>query len=62
MFEFGIDGKRKYESLYRGIREEIARGKIAAGQRLPSKRALAEELGVSVVTVQQAYEQLLAEG
>lgn len=62
MYEFEIDGKRKYLSLYLGLRGEIARGKIKAGERLPSKRALAEELGVSVVTVQQAYEQLLAEG
>lgn len=55
-------GKSKYYSLYLSIRKEILRGKIKAGQKLPSKRALAREEGVSVVTVQLAYEQLLAEG
>ncbi len=57
-----ISDKNKYYSLYRGIRADILRGKLKEGERLPPKRALAEELGVSVVTVQLAYDQLLAEG
>ncbi|MBQ9042841.1 MAG: PLP-dependent aminotransferase family protein [Eggerthellaceae bacterium] len=52
----------KYEHLYRCIRADIERGAIAADDRLPSKRALAEHLGVSVITVEQAYAQLVAEG
>ncbi len=51
-----------YEFLYRRIRADIADGAIAANDRLPSKRALAQHLGISVVTVEAAYAQLVAEG
>lgn len=51
-----------YEYLYRCIRRDILRGTLAAGSRLPSKRALAEHLQVSVITVEGAYHQLEAEG
>lgn len=51
-----------YEYLYRRIREDILSGKLAAGERLPSKRALAEHLHLSVITVEGAYAQLEAEG
>lgn len=51
-----------YEQLYRGLRADIESGALAAGARLPSKRALAAHLGVSVVTVEGAYDQLLSEG
>lgn len=51
-----------YEYLYRRLRSDILDGKLAAGERLPSKRALAEHLQISVVTVENAYEQLEAEG
>ena len=51
-----------YEQLYRYIRDEIEGGRLRAGERLPSKRALATHLKISVVTVEGAYGQLLAEG
>lgn len=51
-----------YEALYRCIRADILSGKLAAGEKLPSKRALAENLEVSKITVEGAYDQLLAEG
>ena len=51
-----------YESLYRCIREDILTGKLQPGQKLPSKRALAANLEVSKITVEGAYNQLLAEG
>ena len=51
-----------YEFLYRSIRDDVVAGRLAAGDRLPSKRALAAHLGVSVVTVEGAYEQLVVEG
>ena len=51
-----------YEYLYRRIREDILNGTLAAGERLPSKRALAEHLRLSVITVEGAYQQLEAEG
>ena len=51
-----------YVHLYRCIRHDIEQGTIRPGQRLPSKRGLAQHLGVSVVTVEGAYRQLVAEG
>ena len=51
-----------YEYLYRCIRRDILSGSLPAGSRLPSKRALAEHLRVSVITVEGAYRQLEAEG
>ena len=51
-----------YESLYRCIREDILSGRLAPGEKLPSKRALAANLEVSKITVETAYQQLLSEG
>lgn len=61
--ELKADGtKCLYEQIYEHIREEIKRGKLLSGERLPSTRALAEYLQVSRSTVDFAYEQLLSEG
>ena len=62
MLNFELNEKNKYYSLYEGVRDDILSGRLKSGSRLPSKRAMAENLSVSVVTVQNAYEQLLAEG
>ena len=43
-----------YVYLYRCVRRDIESGAIAPDQRLPSKRALAKHLGVSVITVEGA--------
>ena len=51
-----------YEALYRCIRQDILSGKLSPGEKLPSKRALALHLEVSKITVETAYNQLLAEG
>ena len=51
-----------YEALYRCIRQDILSGKLSAGEKLPSKRALAAHLEVSPITVETAYSQLVAEG
>ncbi len=51
-----------YEALYRCIRDDILSGKLPAGEKLPSKRAFAQHLEVSKITVETAYSQLLAEG
>ena len=51
-----------YESLYRCIKADIMEGKLRAGDKLPSKRKLAEHLNISVITVENAYSQLLLEG
>ncbi|WP_295787225.1 PLP-dependent aminotransferase family protein [uncultured Veillonella sp.] len=51
-----------YEQIYSYIKSNIENGTLAAGIRLPSVRALAGEIGVSKITVEQAYVQLAAEG
>ncbi|MCM1438685.1 MAG: PLP-dependent aminotransferase family protein [Roseburia sp.] len=62
MLTYTLTEKNKYYALYRAVRGDILSGNIKSGEKLPSKRGLAEHLGVSVITVQTAYEQLLAEG
>jgi GntR family transcriptional regulator/MocR family aminotransferase len=51
-----------HEQIERAIREGIQVGRLAAGERLPSSRTLARELGVSRGVVTEAYGQLVAEG
>jgi GntR family transcriptional regulator / MocR family aminotransferase len=51
-----------HEQLERSLRENIRRGRLPAGTRLPSTRGLASELGVSRGVVTEAYGQLSAEG
>src|ERR1700746_2788539 len=48
--------------LEASLREAIRDGRLRAGERLPSTRELARELGVSRGMVQDCYGQLLAEG
>ena len=52
----------KYLKLYELIKKDITGGVIAAGEKLPSRRSFANNLGVSTVTVDNAYDQLLQEG
>ena len=51
-----------YHYLYQCIKKDIVSGNVLAEEQLPSKRNLAQNLGVSVVTVENAYAQLLTEG
>ena len=51
-----------YLQLYRQLRQDIVSGELAYGARLPSKRTLAGELGVSLVTVEHALALLCDEG
>ncbi len=51
-----------YDYLYQLIRDDIAHGIIPRNTKLPSKRALAQHLGIGVATVAAAYEQLVTEG
>ena len=55
-------GMPLYESLYRSIRGDILSGRLAPGEKLPSKRTLCANLKVSKITVEGAYNQLLSEG
>ena len=51
-----------HRQIYDGVRVAILEGRIRPGQRLPSSRGLAADLGVSRLPVLTAYEQLLHEG
>lgn len=51
-----------YEYLYKCIKNDILQGTLKVGEKLPSKRTFAKNLGVSVITVENAYEQLITEG
>ena len=51
-----------YMKLYTQLREKITRRIYHEGDRLPSKRQLADESGYSVITVEHAYELLAEEG
>lgn len=51
-----------YLQLYHQLRQDIVNGAFAYGSRLPSKRLLAEEAGVSVITIQRCYSILCDEG
>lgn len=55
-------GAPLYRQLYRALREAILSGRLRPGQALPSSRRLAEELGISRITVLQAYDDLRADG
>lgn len=50
------------EQIYRGIRHEIASGRIASGHSLPTVRQLAGDLGISLNTVARSYRMLEADG
>ena len=50
------------EQLYRTIKSQITTATLKADSKLPSKRALASHLGVSIITVQNAYARLISEG
>ena len=51
-----------YEYLYKCIKNDIILGNLDVHEKLPSKRSFAKNLGISVITVENAYEQLMAEG
>lgn len=50
------------EYLYNSIKAQILEGKLPANSKLPSKRSLSSHLGISVITTQNAYAQLISEG
>ena len=54
--------KTIYEYLYQCMKEDIISGKLACGDKLPSKRKLANQHQISLKTVENAYEQLVMEG
>lgn len=54
--------KPLYEQITTQIKGQIMDGTLAPGQALPSMRALARDLRLSVITVQRAYEDLTRDG
>lgn len=57
-----LNGESMYTYLYSCIKADITSGVLHAGDKLPSKRMLAKNLGISIITVENAYAQLLVEG
>ena len=51
-----------YEQICRLMRRDIQSGVLPDGMHLPSRRMFAQNLGVSVITVEHAYDQLIMEG
>lgn len=51
-----------YQQIVAALRRRISDGSLELGTRLPSSRALAQDLGVARSTVVTAYDQLVAEG
>jgi len=65
MFTCKLDAQSRTplcDQLYMALREEIAAGRIAPGEKMPSKRQLADHLHVSTATVEAAYARLTSEG
>lgn len=57
-----IGSEHLYEHLYKCLKNDILTGVLPAGSKLPSKRGFAANLGISPITVENAYAQLLVEG
>lgn len=57
-----LNGESMYTHLYSCIKADITSGVLHAGDKLPSKRMLAKNLGISIITIENAYAQLLVEG
>lgn len=55
-------GRPLHLQIYEGYRRAIVDGRLRPGQRLPSTRTLAEDLGLSRIPVVMAFSQLVAEG
>lgn len=56
------NGMSLYEHLYTCIKKDILSFRLAPDEKLPSKRSLAKNLDISIITVETAYSQLMAEG
>ena len=61
-YDFSSVNGPLYKALYDFIREDILRGRLTANEKMPSKRMLAENLGVSSITIENAYDRLISEG
>lgn len=57
-----IGNESLYTYLYKCIKNDIVRGTLKPGERLPSKRSFAKQLNVSAITIENAYSLLSTEG
>ena len=53
-------GQSLYEYLYNCMKTDIINGVLSPNEKLPSKRAFASNHGISIVTVENTYGQLMA--
>ncbi len=63
--KYSIDNMNRfpaYLQLYKQVRDDIVKGIYTFGSKLPSKRTIVDEVGVSTVTVEHAYALLCDEG
>ena len=51
-----------YDQIYSQIKDAIVSGQVASGEALPSIRALAKDLRISVITTTRAYDELERDG
>lgn len=51
-----------YDQIYSQIKDAILSGQVTEGEELPSIRALAKDLRISVITTKRAYDELESEG
>ena len=51
-----------YEQIYSQLKAQIIAGTLSPGEALPSIRALAKDLKISVITTKRAYDELESEG
>lgn len=62
LFLDGVPPRRRSAALYEQLQEAIAAGRLVPGDRLPTTRHLADELGIARSTVAAVYTRLVAEG
>lgn len=51
-----------YEQVENQIRQSVLSGELSANEMLPSIRRMAKELGIGIITVKRAYDDLCQEG
>ena len=56
------NGQTLYDYLYECMKKDILSGRLPTNTKLPSKREMAKDNGISITTVMNAYDQLLMEG
>lgn len=61
-YQFNKSDIPLYEQVYECIKADIISGALTPGDKLPSKRTFANNNGISTITIQNAYDQLISEG